>query len=111
MNVDETLFTYFMDSLKDPFVFVDMNHIIQYMNREAKERFKGKPAEVGRSIFDCHNELSNKIIVEICEKFKEGLEEELITDNKKYRVYMRAVRDNEGNCIGYYERYEPPKLN
>jgi hypothetical protein len=37
-----------------------------------------------------------------------GLEERLITDSPKYRIYMRAVRDKEGNVLGYYERYEPP---
>jgi len=40
---------------------------------------------------------------------KQGLDEELITDNKKYRIYMRAVRSETGTLIGYYERYEPPR--
>ena len=39
---------------------------------------------------------------------REGLDERLITDNEKHRIYMRAVRDGDGNVIGYYERYEPP---
>ncbi len=37
-----------------------------------------------------------------------GLEERLITDNEKHRIYMRAVRDENGQVLGYYERYEPP---
>ena len=45
-----------LDSLKDPFVFCDTSHVIRYMNRAARERYAGKPAEIGRSIFDCHNE-------------------------------------------------------
>ena len=38
----------------------------------------------------------------------EGLDERLIADNEKHRIYMRAVRDEDGNVLGYYERYEPP---
>ncbi len=37
-----------------------------------------------------------------------GEDERMITDNEKYRIYMRAVRDEQGELIGYYERDEPP---
>ena len=40
---------------------------------------------------------------------QQGLEERLITDSEKYRIYMLAVRDENGQLIGYYERYEPPR--
>jgi len=40
----------------------------------------------------------------------EGLEERLITDNEEHRIYMRMVRDADGKVLGYYERYEPPKV-
>jgi hypothetical protein len=36
----------------------------------------------------------------------QGLEERLIGDDDQYRIYMRAVRDPEGEVLGYYERYE-----
>lgn len=97
-----------LDSLKDPFVFCDTEHVIRYMNRAARRRYAGKPAEIGRSIFDCHGEASNEQIRAVCERLAAGEEEVLITDNEKYRVYMRAVRADDGTCIGYYERYEPP---
>ena len=48
------------------------------------------------------------MMIEIFEKMKSGLEEEIITDNERHRIYMRAVRDSNGNLIGYYERFEPP---
>jgi DUF438 domain-containing protein len=104
----DELYSAFLDSLKQPFVFVDTEHIIRYMNKPAVERYRGRPAAVGRSIFDCHNENSNRIILEVFERLKQGLDEELITDNEHHRVYMRAVRDHAGDLIGYYERYEPP---
>ena len=98
-----------LDSLKQPFVFVDTGHVIRYMNRPAIERYRDRPAQVGRSIFDCHNEASNRKIVEVFGRLQQGLDEEIITDNQDHRVYMRAVRDRDGNLIGYYERFEPPQ--
>jgi PAS domain-containing protein len=97
-----------MDSLKDPFVFCDASHVIRYMNRAALERYAGRPASVGRSIFECHNEESNERIREVCALLIDGEDEVLITDDDRHRVYMRAVRDGSREFAGYYERYEPP---
>ena len=105
------LYPVFLDSLKDPFVFTDNDHIIRYMNSAAKKRYKEGESLIGRTIFSCHNEVSQKMIIDIHEKMKSGLEEELITDNERHRIYMRAVRDRDGNLLGYYERFEPPVLS
>jgi DUF438 domain-containing protein len=105
------LYEIFLNSLKDAFVFADNDHIIKYMNSAAVERYKEGEALIGRSIFSCHNEVSQKMIIDIHEKMKSGLEEELITDNERHRIYMRAVRDRDGNLLGYYERFEPPVLS
>lgn len=98
-----------LDSLKDPFVYCDGSHVIRYMNGAAKKRYAGRPASVGRSIFECHNEESNERIRAVCARLVEGEDEVLITDNDRHRVYMRAVRDGDGAFTGYYERYEPPR--
>ncbi len=37
-------------------------------------------------------------------------DERLITDDEKHRIFMRAVRNDDGDVLGYYERYEPPAL-
>jgi DUF438 domain-containing protein len=108
MMTSVALMAAFLDSLKDPFVFVDAEHVIRYMNKAARDRYKGRPAEIGRSIFDCHNEHSNKIILDVFDRLRQGTEEEIITDNEDCRVFMRAVRDRAGNLVGYYERSEPP---
>lgn len=97
-----------LNSLKDAFVFVDTEHIIRYMNSAAVARYKDGESLIGRSIFSCHNSASEDMILEIFEKMKSGLTEEIITDNEKHRIYMRAIRDENGNLIGYYERFEPP---
>jgi len=97
-----------MDSLKHQFVFVDTAHVIQYMNKPAVERYKGSPAKVGGSIFACHKEKSKQIILDVVEAFKEGEDEKMIFNSEDHRTFMRAVRDRDGNLIGYYERFEPP---
>lgn len=97
-----------LNNLKDPYVFVDTEHIIRYMNSTAVSRYKNGDSLVGKSIFSCHNSVSRDIMLEIFEMMKSGLNEKIITDNEKNRIYMRAVRDGNGNLIGYYERFEPP---
>lgn len=104
----DNLYPILLNSLKDPFVFVDSEHIIRFMNSAAISRYKEGEALVGKSIFSCHNDASSEIIIEIFEKMKSGLTEEIISDNEKHRVYMRAVRDENGNLSGYFERFEPP---
>ncbi len=108
-TIDYDLLNAFLDSLKDPFLFCDTNHIIRYMNKTARSRFKDGENLLGRSLLDCHNEHSRKIIIENLEAFKNGEDERLIHDTEKKRLFMRAVRDADGQLIGYYERYEPPQ--
>lgn len=97
-----------LDSLKDPFLFANTDHIICYMNAAAIAHYKEGAALLGRSVLDCHNEESRRQMIEILEAMRAGEEERLITDSEKYRIYMRAVRDPDGRLLGYYERYEPP---
>ena len=37
---DAALLTTLLDSLKDPFLFVDTNHVIRYMNKAAVAHYK-----------------------------------------------------------------------
>jgi hypothetical protein len=37
---------------------------------------------------------------------QDGLEEECISAKDGKCTFMRAVRDQEGGLLGYYERYE-----
>ncbi len=98
-----------LDSLKNPLLFADTDHVTRYMNKAAAKHYTDGYELLGRSLFDCHNETSREIMVECLAAFQAGTEEERrITDNEKHRIYMRAVRDAAGSVIGYYERYEPP---
>lgn len=105
---DASLLAAFMDSLKNPFLFADTEHIIRYMNRAAIAHYDEGAALIGRSLLDCHNPESRVVIREIFAAMEaDGLDERLITDDEKHRIYMRAVRDDAGRLRGYYERYEP----
>lgn len=102
-----TLLSAILDSLKDPILFADTEHITRYMNKAAIAHYRGGEGLIGRSLLECHNEHSQKRIQEIMRAMEvEGLEEELIIDDDRRRVYMRAVRDSGGTLLGYYERYE-----
>ena len=108
--VDASLLASFMDSLKNPFLFADTQHVIRYMNKAAISHYDDGAALIGRSLLDCHNPDSCRMIRQILTAMQnDGIDERLITDNEKYRIYMRAVRDEAGTLRGYYERYEPPK--
>lgn len=107
--MNQEMLTALLDSIIDPIVFVDTEHVIRYINKKARENYckKGTDNMVGNSLFIYHTERSKKIILDIFESFKKGLDEKYLTindDNKK--AYMRAVRDNNGNLLGYYERFE-----
>ena len=97
-----------LDSLKDPLMFVDTSHTIRYMNKAAIAHFDAGEALLGTSLMDCHNEQSQKTIIEVMAAFRTGENEQIISDTDKHRIYMRVVRDPDGEVLGYYERYAPP---
>jgi DUF438 domain-containing protein len=103
----EKLLSLILDSWNKPLVFVDADHIIQYMNEPAKKHYAVWGDCLGKSIFDCHNEKSCDIIQKAFKQLENGSEEVLFTDTEKQRVYIRGVRDENGKLAGYYERYEP----
>ena len=96
-----------LDSLNDAIVFVDTNHVIRYLNAAGKKQQAKWGNIIGKSLFDCHNANSCQIIRDCFARLQNGEEEVLFAENQKRRVYVRSVRDKEGNLIGYYERYEP----
>jgi len=106
--IDVTLMAAILDSLKDPLLFADTEHVVRYMNKAASAHYSEGKSLIGRSLLECHNERSQHMIVEILAAMHAGEDERLITDDEEHRIYMRAVRDADGQVLGYYERYEPP---
>ena len=108
-EIDVELLCNLLDSLKQPFVFADKQHVIRYMNRAAQNLYAKGAGLLGQDLFACHNKQSQQQMLAIVQAMAtEGLDEQLITDNAKHRIYMRAVRSADGELIGYYERFEPP---
>ena len=104
---DTALLARILDSLVDPVLFADIKHTVVYMNSAAVDHYTGGESLMGTSLLDCHNEDSQKKMIEVLAALRAGEEERLISDDEKRRIYMRAVRDEAGEVVGYYERYEP----
>lgn len=99
-----------LDSIPYRIVFVDMDHIIRYMNKEARHHYydvRGYRDLIGKSIFDCHNAHSKERIIELVEKLKNhGNEVFLGVNIYNERFYLNPVRDENGEMVGYFERFE-----
>lgn len=103
------LFRALVESVVHPVLFTDCDHVIRYMNRVAIANHEEGRELLGSSLLDCHEPPAQRRILEVFARMRdEGLEEEMITDDERFRIFMRAVRDEEGGLLGYYERYEPP---
>lgn len=100
-----------VESLPYPVVFVDLDHIIRYLNPAAKYHYyqeRGHKDLIGRSVFNCHaNPASKKQIEAIVERFRSDSKELFLKVNdRNLRVYVTPVRSSKGELIGYYERFE-----
>ncbi len=97
-----------------PIVICNTEHIIIYMNPTAVKRYekRGGAALVGKSIFDCHNSHTREIIESVTEKFRTTPDlNKFYTYSKTWDgedsdVYMVALRNKNGEFIGYYEKHE-----
>jgi hypothetical protein len=93
-------------------VICNLKHEIIYMNPVAVSRYdkRGGSKLVGQSLLDCHNEQSGEIIKKVISWFEESKEHNIIytyhNDKENKDVYMVALRDNDKNLIGYYEKHE-----
>jgi len=98
-----------LNSLKYPVVVADLEHNIQFMNKPALKEFTEGEKLIGTNLLDCHDEEAQKLILEVLEKLKAGKTEVIISDTPRNRIYLRAVRNEAHELIGYYERYEVPR--
>ena len=105
--LDTAFLAAILDSLRDPILVADPSHVTVYMNRAAMAHYEQGASLIGRSLFECHNAQSQRMMLEIWDAMHQGLEERLITDGEEVRIFMRAVRSPSGELLGYYERYEP----
>ena len=93
-------------------VLCDLTHTIIYMNPAAIMRYEkwGGAALLGRNLLDCHNEKSCEMIRKVMDWFRMAPDHDLVytsynpKENKD--VYMVALRNEDGELIGYYEKHE-----
>lgn len=98
-----------LNSLKEPIVFVDTEHVIRFVNDFAVEKYakRGFTNLLGNTIFDFHTERSRDAILFQYDKLINGEDERfLVVTPSNEKVFMRAVRDDNGNLLGYFERFE-----
>ncbi len=88
-------------------VICDTEHKVIYMNAAAITAYGNL---VGKSILNCHNEKSNEMIIKVVEWFKKSKDNNRIhtfyNEKKNKDTYMIALRNKEGDLIGYYEKHE-----
>lgn len=106
--LDHTTLFAVLDSLHIPVAFTDTDHIVRYMNRKAIARYKGGASLIGTSLFDCHNENSQKRLVELFADLQAGEDEICYLEEATRTVYIKAIRDPNGALLGYYEWFGPP---
>ncbi len=109
MNREE-MFEAILDSIPYRIVFVDTDHIIRYLNKEARHHYynvRGYDELVGKSIFECHSEKSKEMLIAAVEKLRNhGNEIYLGVSVYNERKYINPVRNEKGELIGYFERFE-----
>jgi PAS domain-containing protein len=99
------------ERLPKEIVICDLNHTILYLNQTAREQYEPRFGTdmVGKNLLDCHNPRSCSIIKEqLAYVLEHGLDSVLLTDrpDKKKKSYLTLIKNENGEAIGYYERYE-----
>jgi PAS domain S-box-containing protein len=104
----EELFKSILEQDKAPIVVCDMESTVVYMNPSAITRYKRDLT--GKSIKMCHPASANEKIDQVLEWFAKSRENNIVytfrNDEENKDAYMVALRDSDGNLIGYYEKHE-----
>lgn len=93
-------------------VICDLDHTIIYMNKTAIDNYnkRGGASLIGRNLLACHNPHSGVMINKVVDWFKESKENNFMhtsfVEKDSKDIYMIALRDDDGNLIGYYEKHE-----
>jgi DUF438 domain-containing protein len=107
MEMNAEVLAAILDAYPYRLVFCDREHIVRYMNKDARARY-GKVLRVGDSIFGCHNSESIGKIQAFLARADAGEDEmlEAVSKERKEREFFTPVRDQNGTVIGYFERHE-----
>ena len=106
------IFKSIIDQDTAPVVICDTAHFVIYMNPAAVEHYsdRGGSSIIGRLIFDCHNPRSGEAIRRVFDWFAKDKGNNIIhtmfLERTNEDIYMVALRDEDGELIGYYEKHE-----
>lgn len=112
------IFKGIIDGDEQPVVICNLEHEIIYMNPAAVNRYEsaGGAGLVGKSLLKCHNPCSAEIIrrsIEIMSRDKSVnkiFEVHSTRHGENNDVYTAAIRNENEELIGYYEKFEDKNL-
>lgn len=110
--MENNYFKSVIDADEAPVVICDLSHTVVYMNPAAVKRYekRGGAALIGRSLMGCHNADSNDKIERVIAWFKKDPANNKVytfrNEKENKDVYMIALRNGDGELIGYYEKHE-----
>lgn len=106
--VDRDFLAAVLDSLKQPVLVANRDHVICFLNEAAARYYPGGRSLLGTRLLDCHpRPESRDRILRIFAQLEAGADEVCYREDGERRAFMCAVRDADGCLIGYYERFEP----
>lgn len=99
-----------LDQDRASIVICDLDHKIIYMNPAAVKKYQKHGSLLGSSLLDCHNGRSNELIKQVVAWFAKDKSHNIIytfrNEKENRDVYMVALRGEDGELIGYYEKHE-----
>lgn len=118
MNDLNIYFKGIIDADEKPIVVCNTEHIIIYMNPAAVQRYekRGGMALIGKSLLKCHSNRSREIIKRNLELMENDrtvnkiFETHSSKPNTNDDIYFVGIRDERGELIGYYEKFEDKNL-
>lgn len=108
----EDIYKSVLEADRSAVVICDLEHTIIYMNSVAINRYGkwGGKDLIGKSLLDCHNEKSRESINKVLDWFKTSMDHNIVytfhNEKENKDVYMVALRNDDGDLIGYYEKHE-----
>ncbi len=108
MNDINTIYKHLLNALENPILVADCQHRVIYMNQAAIQHYTGGETLIGKNLLTCHNENSQKIMIEILQAMQNHqLEEQVISQKEHFSVLMCAIRDENQKLLGYFEKFRP----
>ena len=97
-----------IDQEQTPILLCDLNCNVLYANPASVSLYKTDLT--GKNIKDCHNAASNEKISRMIAWLKESADNNILfmyhNPKANQDVYMVALRDENKNLIGFYEKHE-----